>query len=854
MIKKLFLILIFLVLTTSTLAFTLDINQSKLGAERNLAGNILLPPDIYEKESLIKVSINSNSKEKSLGSLVNCTQSCNKESSSFYSYTGATSTEISASNFLTGLRIRKGSSINIDAKFNISNLDSNFPDSPSIDIGNDGIIEWEFKGQATNPTTWDNNPDRGPEFISTPDQLNLDSKGTCQNIFLNTSNKFRIKSSLKKSVANPPSLGINIRGYETTVNSCADLQDSFSNIVCEISTSNPIEGGDYSVCLTSPSQGIVLGVNSTAALPKGQRCSSSSCTNTNVDYLINAQSADFITTLQSQQTFLESNTIQGQFLKDFIGVYLQSCSLENDHCIIPVKVLSKNNANIKVSGLSYEETLSDGQSYVRDKFLLGVEDKGKKDFYRTSSEIKVPLALLNLLTPKTLGSYTLKVEYGLDSVSIPLEVIPAPTAKISISDDIAPTSIQVMFDASNSTSNNNSTLTYLWNFGDGSNSQQKTINHAYNQIGIYTITLTVTDQNQISDVDTKTIEIFSETATQELISSTIKQLTTLRDKFLNGNEDVKDVYLTLNYDREIENYISTLSSSPALSESQVNSMLSSIPTSILIQNKLIISPFLTSNEINKIYGYETEEYKLTLQEFNSKFERDVNIKQILLSFPKENQNFILVKKTITTPQPINDISIIEAIPISLSPNADSLEFLENQPEITKLSDYTSAKLSLNSLSDSVSIVYKINSNNFNNAKNTISLIVPKDLSPSLTPFDCGNGICNPAEDSLSCPEDCSTQTTTSTFPIGKFSIVVTLIVLIIIGSWKFRVYKLLKLDSLPSLFARKSPFSSGIELSKVKNYISKALEHGYSKEKITNSLLEQGWTKEQINYAFKKLK
>src|SRR3989344_7489444 len=411
--KKLLFLLIFIAFTTSTLAFSLDINSSKLGPQRNLAGNIILPIDVYEKASLIKVSISSNSKEKSIGNLINCTLNCNQESTTSYSYSGATATEISASNFLTGLRIRKGSSISIDASFKISNVDASYPDSPAIDVGNDGSLEWGFKGQATSPTTWDSNPMRGPNFIISPDELNIDAVGTCQNIFLNSSDKFRIKSNLKKSVASPPSLGAYIRGYETTLNSCNTIQDQFSEITCEVSLSQPIDAGDYSVCLTAPSAGIILGVNSTAKFPMGQRCTFSSCTSTNVDYLINAQSADFITTLQSQQTFLESNTNQGQFLKDYIGSYLQNCNLEDDHCIIPIKISSKNGANVKISNLAYTETLPDGQSYNRDKFLLGVEDKGKKDFYRTSSQISIPLTLFGLLTPNSLGSYTLKVEYGI---------------------------------------------------------------------------------------------------------------------------------------------------------------------------------------------------------------------------------------------------------------------------------------------------------------------------------------------------------------------------------------------------------------------------------------------------------
>jgi len=84
---------------------------------------------------------------------------------------------------------------------------------------------------------------------------------------------------------------------------------------------------------TAPSSGLVLGFNSTAETPQGQRCTSSSCSSTGFDYLIQAQSADFITTMSSPQTYLNSNVNPGDLFKDAIGNYLQTCTFENDFCM-----------------------------------------------------------------------------------------------------------------------------------------------------------------------------------------------------------------------------------------------------------------------------------------------------------------------------------------------------------------------------------------------------------------------------------------------------------------------------------------------------------------------------------------
>ena len=103
--KKLTLLFILIIFTTSITAISLDFSESTLGQDRNLRGNILLPIDSYDKTSTIKVSIDGESDTKTISNLINCTTSCNKESSGYYSYTTET-TKISESNFLTGIKIK----------------------------------------------------------------------------------------------------------------------------------------------------------------------------------------------------------------------------------------------------------------------------------------------------------------------------------------------------------------------------------------------------------------------------------------------------------------------------------------------------------------------------------------------------------------------------------------------------------------------------------------------------------------------------------------------------------------------------------------------------------------------------
>ena len=209
MLKKLIFLIVLIAFASTTIAISFDFNESKAGKEKQLSGNVILSEGVYNKDSAIKVSINSVSKEKQMQQLINCTAGCEERSSEYYVYTGATAAEISSSNFLTGIKLAKGATISIDAKFNISNADANYPDTPMVDVGNDGVIEWKFQGKAPASIDWNVNSYKGPEINAVDaTELNLDSIGTCQQIFLNKSDTFRISSTLRKSITSPPSLGI----------------------------------------------------------------------------------------------------------------------------------------------------------------------------------------------------------------------------------------------------------------------------------------------------------------------------------------------------------------------------------------------------------------------------------------------------------------------------------------------------------------------------------------------------------------------------------------------------------------------------------------------------------------------
>jgi PKD repeat protein len=108
------------------------------------------------------------------------------------------------------------------------------------------------------------------------------------------------------------------------------------------------------------------------------------------------------------------------------------------------------------------------------------------------------------------GAYTVTLTVtdggGLtDAATHTVQIGLAPTAVIT-GPTTAAVSQTVQFDGSGS-SDDGQVVDYAWVFGDGSAGQGITTTHAYTQTGVYTVTLTVTDDEGLSGTVTHTIQI-----------------------------------------------------------------------------------------------------------------------------------------------------------------------------------------------------------------------------------------------------------------------------------------------------------------------------------------------------------
>ena len=69
------------------------------------------------------------------------------------------------------------------------------------------------------------------------------------------------------------------------------------------------------------------------------------------------------------------------------------------------------------------------------------------------------------------------------------------------------TGVTIQFDGTGSSDVDGTITTYQWNFGDGQAGSGAAPTHAYTTAGDYTVTLTVTDNNGLTDDDQTTVTV-----------------------------------------------------------------------------------------------------------------------------------------------------------------------------------------------------------------------------------------------------------------------------------------------------------------------------------------------------------
>ena len=132
------------------------------------------------------------------------------------------------------------------------------------------------------------------------------------------------------------------------------------------------------------------------------------------------------------------------------------------------------------------------------------------------------------------------------------EPLLTPVASFTWNPETPKVGEEVTFDASASYDPDGWIVSYAWDFGDGTSGSGITTTHAYTTVGTYTVTLTVTDNDGLTDTTSHAIEIKVKDpveATQELIE-TIKSWNLLKGIEISLTSKLEEAILLFNKGNE----------------------------------------------------------------------------------------------------------------------------------------------------------------------------------------------------------------------------------------------------------------------------------------------------------------
>lgn len=215
-------------------------------------------------------------------------------------------------------------------------------------------------------------------------------------------------------------------------------------------------------------------------------------------------------------------------------------------------------------------------------------------------------------------------------------------------------------------------------------------------------------------------------------------------------------------------------------------------------------------------------------------------------FADNIKTYTLVKKTIKAKKGLSKLDVFEAVSKTAASSAEEIKFRET-PKIVNsdpLVKWYLASLSSGLTKDFVYLV-ETSSLNTDDFKTIIATSAEDkcgngkcdaeededscaaDCKPS---FKCGDGVCTlDLEDATTCPKDCK-----GTFP------------------WFYVIVGVIILGGVLALFLLKGkkPFKTENDLKTVTDYIKIARQKKVNDKEIIDSLMQRGWTKTQVDYAF----
>lgn len=215
------------------------------------------------------------------------------------------------------------------------------------------------------------------------------------------------------------------------------------------------------------------------------------------------------------------------------------------------------------------------------------------------------------------------------------------------------------------------------------------------------------------------------------------------------------------------------------------------------------------------------------------------------------KNYAVIQKTVKANKNLNKVDVYESISKSISASVSSVKFKET-PKI--VNDDPVVKWFISSLQSGQTKEYSyLVESEAMDLDDFKTIIVPSK------PANCGNQECDEDEDGESCPEDCKPlakcgdgvcteiledKKTCPKDCKAKFPWLFLIVILLVFGGSAALYY---------FKFMKKSPFKKPQDLKLVTDYIKSAKQKKVKNEDIEKALMQRGWKKEQIDYAFEQV-
>jgi len=703
----------------------------------------------------------------------------------------------------------------------------------SLDVGNDGVIEWNFAGDFIG---WHNEiyyPAGVNENTPEMEIYSLvGSYSACEEIVIDPNRKYdpldiRINAKINGSGGNYVNATLVDYGVECSFPLNQIKTNTFSNVYCDINLENPYYEEDnltLEVCLITDGN---YDVPVTSIDETGEDY-----------YFVNLKRGRY-------------NLIMDDDIVEFSGVnfiealqeYMEyNCDLDDDsYCTIPVNLSMDSLGDISLSNL---QIIGDTET----NFFYDIEKiPGKKEI----NEIFIVSleSFDNLKTPSEKDECKLQLEFE-DSESdlVNFSVSDVPIAKINVSSKYVATGIPITFDGSKSYSQNNNTISkWFWSFGDDVNASGKIVTHSYLSEGNYTVELIVEDNESVESNPAELVIYIGplEDILLDLLKDVSNEVSDAQDYFdsLTGqNKEISDLLgfsgTLLDLNSSLEGLISNFSEINILNlpnESkdsrykkiveELEILKESIPSKLKIRDSLLVDNLVLAGDddvpmysLRDDSSYESDRavYFFNIQNVN------VDMEAYLIEVDYvygEDEIFVLINKDVSCSGG-GDRVVVEDVGVDLSK-------VKVLTEGYTLDDtYNTFYYSMSS--SSISYSYLLNVDEIS----MINSVVFTDVEIS---------------------SDDDDEEEEKAFPWIWYII---LAIILSVGIYYFNFYTgpgsfKVKVNKASVKVFGKRLFTNEQDLNNLRNYVRNTLRKGFKKEDIKKVLLKKGWTNKQIEFAFK---